>query len=119
MDIHTSTATATIRPGGPLDQTYPVDQPRPMGQYPPRRTLPADVAGFLRRAREKSGLTNNDVAQLTRVDPSYLSKIVRGTRCPSSVTVERLVAVLPLTPSEVEALRAVGVQDAGKSRLPA
>jgi DNA-binding XRE family transcriptional regulator len=106
------------QPPGPLDQTYLVDQPRILAQYPPRRTLPANLAAALWRAREKCGLTNNDVAQFVGVDPSYLSKIVRGTRCPSSVTAERIIGVLPLAPSEVEALRAVAVQDAGKSRLP-
>jgi hypothetical protein len=107
------------RPSGPLDQTYPVGQPRILAQYPPRRTLPADLAAALWRAREKCGLTNNDVARLVRVDPSYFSKIVRGLRCPSLVTAERMIAVLPLAPSEVEALRAVAVRGAGKSRLPA
>jgi ribosome-binding protein aMBF1 (putative translation factor) len=118
MDSHISTATAPTRSDSPLDQRYPVGQPRPMGQYPPRRTLPADLAAALWRAREKCGLTNNQVARLVGIDPSYLSKVVRGSRSPSSVTAERLIGVLPLTDDEKEALRAVAVQNAGKSRLP-
>ena len=118
MPINTPTAMATTPPPGPLDQTYPMGQPRPLGQYPPRRTLPADVAATLWRARALFGLTNNELARLMKVDASYFSKLVRGTRCPSSVTVERLIAVLPLTPLGVEALRAVAVQDAGESLLP-
>ncbi|MCJ7779832.1 MAG: helix-turn-helix domain-containing protein [Acidimicrobiia bacterium] len=118
MDTHISTATAPTRSGGPLDQTYLMDQSRPMGQYPPRRTLPANLAAALWRARRESGLMNNQVASLAGIDPSYLSKVVRGNRCPSSVTMERLVVILPLTDDEKEALRAVAVQNAGKSRLP-
>ena len=118
MDSHISTATAPTRPGGPLDQTYLMDQSRPMGQYPPRRTLPANLAAALWRARRESGLMNNQVAWLAGIDPSYLSKVVRGNRCPSSVTMERLVVILPLTDDEKEALLDVAVQDAGKSRIP-
>jgi transcriptional regulator with XRE-family HTH domain len=68
-----------------------------VGHWPPRRTLPPDLASALWRAREKSGLTNRQVASQAGIDPSYLSKLVRGDRCPSSVVVERLIAVLPLT----------------------
>ncbi len=110
--------SSVTRLHGPLDQTYPMGHRRPVGHYPPRRTLPADLAAALWRAREKCGLTNNDVARMVRVDPSYFSKIVRGTRCPSSVTAERMIVVLRLAPSEVEALRAAAVQGAGKSRIP-
>ena len=110
--------STVARPRCPLDQTSPMGQPRTPAQYATRRTLSASLAGALWRAREKSGVTNNEVARLTRVDPSYLSKIVRGPRCPSLVTAERMIVVLPLAPSEVEALRAVTDQGAGKSRLP-
>jgi hypothetical protein len=97
---------------GPLDESFPV------GHFPPRRTLPADLASVLWRARAESGLTNRQVAAQAGVDPSYLSKLVRGTRCPSLVTVERLIVVLPMTAGERERLRDAAVVDRGKSRPP-
>ena len=81
---------------GSTDESFPV------GHFPPRRTLPPDLASVLWRAREQSGLTNRQVATQAGIDPSYLSKLVRGTRCPSLVTGERLVVVLPLTARERE-----------------
>jgi transcriptional regulator with XRE-family HTH domain len=87
-----------------------------VGHWPPRRTLPPDLASALWRAREKSGLTNRQVASQAGIDPSYLSKLVRGTRCPSLVTAERLIAVLPLSAGEQEAVRGAAVGDRGKSR---
>jgi hypothetical protein len=95
---------------GPMDQSFPV------GHHPPRRTLPPDLASALWRAREQSGLTNREVAALAGIDPSYLSKLVRGSRCPSLVTTERIISVLPLTAGEQEALRSVAVTDRGRSR---
>ncbi len=97
---------------GPLDRVFPV------GHHPPRQILPPHVACVLWHARKQSGLTNSNAAAQIGIDPSYLSKLVRGARCPSSATVERLIAVLPLTAEEKEALRAAAVQNAGKSRLP-
>jgi ribosome-binding protein aMBF1 (putative translation factor) len=104
-DGHADEATAT-----PTDESFPV------GHHPPRRTLPPDLASALWRAREKSGLTNRQVAAQAGIDPSYLSKLVRGSRCPSLVTTERIISVLPLRTSEQEALRGAAVQDRGKSR---
>jgi hypothetical protein len=63
-------------------------------------------------------LTNRQVASQVGIDASYLSKLVRGSRCPSLVTVERLVVVLPLTAREQEALRDAAVVDKGRSRPP-
>jgi hypothetical protein len=94
---------------GPSDETYP------LGHWPPRQILPPDLASALWRARAESGLTNRQVAAQAGIDPSYLSKLVRGSRCPSLVTVERLIVVLPLTAGEREALRSVAVTDRGKS----
>ena len=88
----------------------------PVGHYAPRRALPPALASALWRAREQSGLTNRQVAAEAGIDPSYLSKLVRGRRCPSQVVAERLVGVLPLTPGEQEALRDAAVADRGKSR---
>ncbi len=67
---------------------------------------------------QQSGLSNRDAAAQIGVDPSYLSKLVRGTRCPSQVTVERLIAVLPLSEGDQQALRDAAVRDRGKSRPP-
>jgi transcriptional regulator with XRE-family HTH domain len=87
-----------------------------MGHYPPRRTLPPDLAAALWSARESSGLSNREVAERAGVDPSYLSKLVRGTRCPSQAVAERLVDALGLSSAEAEALREAAVSDRGKSR---
>ena len=93
----------------------PSDQPFPMG-HPPRRTLPPAVASALWVARERSGLSNREVAERAGIDPSYLSKVVRGSRCPSEVVAERIIAVLPLAADEQEALRDAAVAD--RVRLP-
>jgi ribosome-binding protein aMBF1 (putative translation factor) len=95
---------------GPSDESFP------MGHFPPRRTLPPAVASALWTAREESNLSNREIAEQAGIDPSFLSKIVRGNRCPSQVVAARLIDVLPLTVGEQEALRDVAVQDAGKSR---
>jgi hypothetical protein len=96
----------------------PMGQRHPMGHHESRRTLPADLASALWTARVKSRLPNWALARLIGIDASYLSKLMRGTRCPSLVVAERLIVVLPLAPSEVEALRDVAVPDAGKARIP-
>ena len=101
--------STAARPRGPLDQTYP------MGHWPSRRTLPADLAAALWAARVNSGLSNRDAARLIGIDPSYLSKLVRGTRCPSRVVAERFIVFLPLTEDQQAALRVVAVPDHGKS----
>jgi hypothetical protein len=111
MNTHTPDLSGS-RPPGPLDQTYPV------GHWPSRQTIPADLAAALWEARVKSQLPNWALARLIGIDASYLSKIVRGSRCPSWVVAEGLIAFLPLTEEQQEALRAVAVQNAGKSRLP-
>ena len=98
------------------EQRGPSDQSCPVGHYPPRRTLPPDVASALRAARQQSGLTNRDAAAQIGIDPSYLSKLVRGSRAPSSVVVEQLIAVLPLSEGDQQALRDAAVRDRGKSR---
>ena len=100
---------STTGPDG-TDETYAVGHPAP------RRTLPPDLASVLWRARESSSLSNREIAQQAGIDPSYLSKLVRGSRCPSQVTVERLIAVLPLSEGDKEALRDAAVTDRGRSR---
>ena len=94
----------------------PSDQPFPVGHYPPRRTLPPDLASVLWSARERSGLSNREVAERAGIDPSYLSKLVRGSRAPSLVVAERLIDVLGLSEGEQAALRDAAVVDRGKSR---
>jgi ribosome-binding protein aMBF1 (putative translation factor) len=88
-----------------------------MGHHPPRRTLEPDLASSLWRARESSGLTNREIAEQASIDPSYLSKLVRGSRCPSQVVAERLIDVLGLARAEATALRDTAVTDKGKSRV--
>jgi ribosome-binding protein aMBF1 (putative translation factor) len=94
----------------------PVDQPLPVGHWPPRRTLPPDLAASLWTARQESGMTNRDAAEQIGVDPSYLSKLVRGNRCPSSLVAERLIDVLAMSAGEAATLRDAAVTDRGKSR---
>ena len=96
---------------GPLDRVFPV------GHHPPRRVLPTDLASALWEARVKSQLPNWALARLTGIDASYLSKLMRGTRCPSLVVAERLVECLPLSEGEKEALFDCAVPGAGKSRV--
>lgn len=52
------------------------------------------------------------------IDPSYLSKLVRGSRCLSLVTAERIIDVLPMAEGEQEMLRDAAVRDKGRSRPP-
>jgi hypothetical protein len=106
-----------MNPTTPVDPD-PMGRRLPVGHWPPRRILSADLASALWEARVKSQLPNWALARLVGIDASYLSKIVRGSRCPSWVVAEGLIAVLPLTEEQQEALRAVAVQDAGKSRRP-
>ena len=98
------------------DTRGPSGQPSPVGHYPPRRNLPPALASALWAARDESGLPNREVAERAGIDPSFLSKVVRGTRCPSLVVAERLIDVLELAGDEQEALRDTAVADKGKSR---
>lgn len=100
------------------ERSLGTDESFPVGHHPPRRTLPPDLASALWRARQQSGLSNRDAAAQAGIDPSYLSKLARGSRCPSLVTVERIIGVLPLSEGDQEALRDVAVTDKGKSRPP-
>jgi transcriptional regulator with XRE-family HTH domain len=61
-------------------------------------------------------LFNREIARRAGIDESYLSKLVRGSRCPSLVIVERLIGVLDFTLMEEELLRSVAVLDRGKAR---
>jgi hypothetical protein len=104
-------------PTAPVDPD-PMGHRLPVGHHPPRQTIPADLAAALWEARVKSQLPNWVLARLIGIDASYLSKIVRGSRCPSWVVAEGLIAFLTLTEEQQDALRAVAVQDAGKARVP-
>jgi hypothetical protein len=107
----------TMNSTAPVDPD-PMGHRLPVGHWPPRRTLPADLASALWEARANSRLPNWALARLVGIDASYLSKLVRGSRCPSRVVAEGLIAFLPLTEEQQEALRVVAVQDVGKSRPP-
>ncbi len=55
----------------------------------------------IKEAREKSGLTQADVAKKVGIDTNYYATIERGEKYPSLKRLERIVAVLGLKASEI------------------
>lgn len=78
-----------------------------------RRTPPAEFGEVLREAREAVGLTPSETARHVGVTASYLSKLERGTRCPSVTVAERLAVILQLDDEQRAAVLAGAVDDAG------
>jgi transcriptional regulator with XRE-family HTH domain len=87
----------------------------PAREYPPRHTLPADLAAALRAARQDRGLGLREAADLAGVDAGHLSRIERGLRCPSLAIARDLVAALELAPDLAAWLLAIARPDAGRS----
>jgi DNA-binding XRE family transcriptional regulator len=81
-----------------------------------RRILPPDVASTLQRAREAHWLTQAEAARSAQVDRSYLSRLERGTRCPSLVVARALIEALNLEPAVANRLLEIARTDAGRSR---
>lgn len=59
---------------------------------------------ILKEARLKQGLTQIDVAKKAGIHPNTYAKIERGINNPSPSSIKRLIKVLDLKSSDVEAL---------------
>ncbi len=55
----------------------------------------------VRLRREELGLTQEDLAELSRIHRTYVSDVERGTRNLSLVNIERVAAALQMTMSEL------------------
>jgi len=55
----------------------------------------------VRAAREKSGLTQEKLAEVSELDPTYISGIERGLRNPGIRNVARIAKALGITTSEL------------------
>ena len=66
---------------------------RPMGKYDPAPTL---AAGLIRMARDKSGLTQSQLAELAGVTQQTVSAYETGRKEPTLPTLERLVGAAGL-----------------------
>jgi transcriptional regulator with XRE-family HTH domain len=86
----------------------------PAREYPPRHTLPADLAAALRAARQDRGLGLREAARLAGIDPGHLCRIELGERCPSVAVARDLVAALELPPDLAARLLEVA-RPAGRS----
>ena len=82
----------------------------------PLRHLDPDVARSIADAKTRTGLSWRRLAALTGVSHPHLVLLSQGKRVPSTVTAERIIAVLPMSAGEQAALRDAAVVDRGKSR---
>ena len=58
-------------------------------------------AGLLQAARQRAGISQNQLARQVGIDPSYLNRIERGERAaPAREVVEALADALALAPAE-------------------
>jgi hypothetical protein len=106
------TMTATNpAPTVPLETTYLRQPPQQ-----PLRHLDPDVARSIADAKTRTGLSWRRLAALTGVSHPHLVLLSQGKRVPSTVTAERIIVVLPMTPDEQVALLGAAVADRGKSR---
>lgn len=80
-----------------------------------RHYLSTQVAADLRAARLALGLSLREVADRAGTDFSYLSKLERGERCPSTVIAEALIGALALAEDLARRLRAEAQPHAGRS----
>lgn len=81
-----------------------------------RRYLSADVGASLRRARQRQARTAEATAQRAGISVAFLRALERGDRAPSLHTARALIATLPLTIDEAQALVDESAPDAGRSR---
>lgn len=80
-----------------------------------RRTLPADVALALRRSRQGRGLGLRAGARAVGIGHGFLHALEAGTRCPSALVAELLIARLNLDEELSWRLRTLAAIDAGRS----
>ena len=82
----------------------------------PRHVLPPHLAELLGRQRRRLGWSVRDAVAWTGLSRQMIQFLERGERCPSVATAEILAAVYRLSMAEGDALLAVAVPDAGRSR---
>lgn len=80
----------------------------PLG-HRPRRLLPPHLAGELAQAHEHTGWSYREAAAMVGIDFGYYGRLLRGERCPSVDTSERLIEVLGLHPLLARELLRVSV----------
>jgi transcriptional regulator with XRE-family HTH domain len=68
---------------------------------PKRDTLLSALGRNVRQRREASGLTQEKLAELASLDPTYISGIERGVRNPGIKNVARLAKALGLSTAEL------------------
>jgi len=81
-----------------------------------RHTLSPTTAQALQRARRATGTGRGRAAARAGISPTYLDKLERGERAPSTTVAEQLIAALELPPAVAEQLRAESVPGTGKDR---
>lgn len=84
--------------------------------YPPRHTLPPDVANALRSARLDRRLSLRAAARRVGIPHGYLCALEQGKRCPSLAVAQDLVDGLQLKGDLAERLLRVALPDKGRSR---
>ena len=82
----------------------------------PRSVFPPHLAELLGRQRRRLGWSVHDAVVRTGLSRQMIQFLERGERCPSVATAEMLAAVYRLSMAEGDALLAVAVPDAGRSR---
>ncbi len=91
-------------------------EPRHAWEDGPRHVLPPHLAELLARQRRHLGWSVRDAVAWTGLSRQMINALERGNRCPSVATAEMLAAVYRLSMAEGDALLAVAVPDAGRSR---
>ncbi|MFJ9903952.1 helix-turn-helix domain-containing protein [Streptomyces sp. NPDC101152] len=78
-----------------------------------RRTPPEGVGPMLRRARDRAGLSQSELAVRVGVRRPYINKLEHSARCPSLLVAQALADVLALDEDETAVLYGCAVDDAG------
>lgn len=91
-------------------------EPRVVWEDWPRHLLAPHLAELLGRQRRRLGWSVADAVARTGLSRQMIQFLERGERCPSVATAEMLAAVYKFSAAETDALLAVAVPDAGRSR---
>jgi DNA-binding XRE family transcriptional regulator len=92
-----------------------IPEPHAKRVYPPRRELPADVAGMVATARRRRGWGVREAARRIGVSPGTIVHLEKGRRAPSVIVAENIIDAYRLPDESAEMLLAVAVTDAGRS----
>jgi len=93
----------------------PVPQPHGKHPYPPRRTLPDDVAAMLAAARRERGWSLREAARRAGVAAGTIVHLEKGRRAPSIIVAEDIIRAYRLGGLDAGRLRSAAVTDAGRS----